>query len=64
MHLARNLLFYGDSLDMLRNRIPSASVDLIYPDPPFNSNRSYNGLFRHRSGADGSTCGNPGPAAL
>src|SRR5215212_8633115 len=28
MHLGRNLLFYGDSLDVLRNRIPSASVDL------------------------------------
>jgi hypothetical protein len=36
MHLGRNLLFYGDNLDVLRNRIPSASVDLIYLDPPFN----------------------------
>ena len=52
MGLGRNLLFYGDNLDMLRNRIPSASVDLIYLDPPFNSNRSYNVLFRHRSGAE------------
>src|SRR5215217_2165737 len=45
MHLGRNLLFYGDNLDVLRNRIPSASVDLVYLDPPFNSNRSYNVLF-------------------
>jgi adenine specific DNA methylase Mod len=52
MHLGRNLLFYGDNLDVLRNRIPSASVDLVYLDPPFNSNRSYNVLFRHRSGAE------------
>jgi DNA modification methylase len=37
---------------VLRNRIPSASVDLIYLDPPFNSNRSYNVLFHHRSGAE------------
>jgi hypothetical protein len=50
--LGRNLLFYGDNLDVLRNRIPTASVDLIYLDPPFNSNRSYNVLFRHRSGAE------------
>jgi DNA modification methylase len=46
------LLFYGDNLDVLRNRIPSASVDLVYLDPPFNSNRSYNVLFRQRSGAE------------
>src|SRR5215211_8575385 len=52
MHLGRNLLFYGDNLDVLRNRIPSASVDLVYLDPPFNSNRSYNVLFRSRSGAE------------
>jgi site-specific DNA-methyltransferase (adenine-specific) len=52
MHLGRNLLFYGDNLDVLRNRIPSASVDLIYLDPPFNSNRSYNVLFRSRGGAE------------
>jgi 16S rRNA G966 N2-methylase RsmD len=39
--LGRNLLFYGDNLDVLRNRIPSASVDLIHLDPPFNSNLSY-----------------------
>ena len=52
MHLGRNLLFYGDNLDVLRNRIPSASVDLVYLDPPFNSNRSYNVLLRQRSGAE------------
>jgi adenine specific DNA methylase Mod len=52
VNLGRNLLFYGDNLDVLRNRIPSASVDLVYLDPPFNSNRSYNVLFRHRSGAE------------
>ena len=51
-NLGRNLLFYGDNLDVLRNRIPSASVDLVYLDPPFNSNRAYNVLFRHRSGAE------------
>jgi len=52
MNLSKNLLFYGDNLDVLRNRIPSASVDLIYLDPPFNSNRSYNVLFRSRGGTE------------
>jgi DNA modification methylase len=36
-----NLLYYGDNLDILRRYIPDASVDLVYLDPPFNSNRDY-----------------------
>jgi 16S rRNA G966 N2-methylase RsmD len=44
-----NKLFYGDNLDVLRERVAASSVDLIYLDPPFNSNRSYNVLFRHQS---------------
>ena len=47
-----NALFYGDNLDILRKHIADASVDLIYLDPPFNSNRSYNVLFKTRSGED------------
>ena len=43
-------LFYGDNLDVLRKSIPDQSVDLIYLDPPFNSNASYNVLFRAPSG--------------
>jgi len=46
-----NKLYYGDNLDVLRQHIAPASVDLIYLDPPFNSNRTYNVLFRNRSGA-------------
>ena len=48
-----NVLYYGDNLDILRNRqhFPDESVDLIYLDPPFNSSRSYNVLFRESSGA-------------
>ena len=34
-----NTLYYGDNLDVLRQYIPDESVDLIYLDPPFNSNR-------------------------
>jgi len=45
-----NTLYYGDNLDILREHIPSESVDLIYLDPPFNSNRSYNVLFKEESG--------------
>ena len=49
-----NRLYYGDNLDILRNReyFPDACVDLIYLDPPFNSNRNYNVLFKSESGAD------------
>lgn len=45
-----NRLYYGDNLDVLRESIPSESVDLVYLDPPFNSNRSYNVLFANKSG--------------
>ncbi|CAN5642439.1 site-specific DNA-methyltransferase [soil metagenome] len=45
-----NTLYYGDNLDVLRKYVPDASVDLIYLDPPFNSNRNYNVLFKEKSG--------------
>jgi site-specific DNA-methyltransferase (adenine-specific) len=47
-----NQLFFGDNLDVLRDDIAPESVDLIYLDPPFNSNRSYNVLFQTKSGKD------------
>ncbi len=43
-------LFYGDNLDVLRNHIEDESVDLIYLDPPFNSNANYNVLFKSPDG--------------
>ncbi|OYY71873.1 DNA methyltransferase [Sphingomonas sp. 28-63-12] len=46
-----NRLYYGDNLDVLRQHIADASVDLIYLDPPFNSNASYNILFKSPAGA-------------
>ncbi|MCB0052040.1 MAG: site-specific DNA-methyltransferase, partial [Caldilineaceae bacterium] len=46
----RNTLYYGDNLAILRDYIADESVDLIYLDPPFNSARSYNVLFKHESG--------------
>lgn len=47
-----NLLYYGDNLKILRNRehFPDACVDLIYLDPPFNSNANYNVLFAEQDG--------------
>ena len=45
-----NHLYYGDNLAVLRDSIASASVDLVYLDPPFNSNASYNVLFKGPSG--------------
>ncbi len=50
--ITQNTLFYGDNLPILREYVPDESVDLIYLDPPFNSNRSYNVLFRHESGEE------------
>jgi DNA modification methylase len=40
-----NLLYYGDNLDVLRRHVRDESVDLVYLDPPFNSNANYNVLF-------------------
>ena len=48
----RNKLYFGDNLRILRENVPDDSVDLIYLDPPFNSNATYNVLFRERSGED------------
>jgi len=45
-----NHLYYGDNLQVLRNSIASESVDLIYLDPPFNSQANYNILFRSSKG--------------
>ena len=50
--LPTNTLFYGDNLDILRDHIPAASIDLVYLDPPFNSNRNYNVLFKDERGKE------------
>lgn len=46
-----NSLFYGDCLDILKD-LPKESVDLIYLDPPFNSNTDYNMLFGDEQNED------------
>ena len=47
-----NTLYYGDNLDILRQHVGDESVDLVYLDPPFNSNANYNVLFKERSGEE------------
>ena len=56
-----NTLYYGDNLPALREYVPDASVDLIYLDPPFNSNRSYNVLFKDEHGAESQMPPTSGP---
>ncbi|MBF0167312.1 MAG: restriction endonuclease [Alphaproteobacteria bacterium] len=45
-----NALYYGDNLKVLREVIADESIDLIYLDPPFNSQANYNVLFKSHSG--------------
>ena len=47
----KNRLYYGDNLQVLRDYIPSNSVDLVYLDPPFNSRQDYNVLFAEKDGS-------------
>jgi adenine specific DNA methylase Mod len=49
-----NRLYFGDNLEVLREHIKEESVDLVYLDPPFNSNATYNVLFKEPTG-DGAT---------
>ena len=43
-----NTLYYGDNLDILNRYVKNESVDLVYLDPPFNSNATYNVLFKEK----------------
>jgi site-specific DNA-methyltransferase (adenine-specific) len=56
----KNKLYFGDNLDILRRQVPDSSVDLIYLDPPFNSNATYNVLFKENV----AQCPHSGPAAF
>ncbi|MGI8965729.1 MAG: DNA methyltransferase, partial [Limisphaerales bacterium] len=47
-----NQLYYGDNINVLRDSIANESVDLIYLDPPFNSKRDYNLLFKSPKGQE------------
>jgi DNA modification methylase len=45
-----NALYFGDNLNILREHIKDETVDLVYLDPPFNSKRDYNLLFKSPKG--------------
>ena len=49
-----NTLYYGDNLDILKRYVKDESVDLVYLDPPFNSNATYNVLFAQKDGSQSS----------
>jgi len=49
--VAENTLYYGDNLDVLQRYIKDETIDLIYLDPPFNSNTTYNVLFTEKDGS-------------
>jgi 16S rRNA G966 N2-methylase RsmD len=50
--ITENTLFYGDNLEILRDYLIDECVDLVYLDPPFNSSRNYNVLFKDEQGLD------------
>lgn len=45
-----NKLYYGDNLTIMQQKLPARSVDLIYLDPPFNSKRNYNLMYKNMTG--------------
>ena len=45
-----NRLYYGDCLTIIRDHLRLYSVDLIYLDPPWNSERDYNAIYRTETG--------------
>jgi len=49
--MTKNVLYYGDNLDILRRYIKDETIDLIYLDPPFKSDQDYNVLFAERNGS-------------
>jgi site-specific DNA-methyltransferase (adenine-specific) len=50
--LKTNVLYFGDNLEILRKYIPDNSIDLVYLDPPFNSKKDYNILFKENGGVE------------
>ncbi len=49
--MAPNTLYYGDNLDILSRYVKDESVDLVYLDPPFKSDQTYNVLFQEKDGS-------------
>ncbi|HTW80202.1 MAG TPA: hypothetical protein VME23_11715 [Terracidiphilus sp.] len=55
MSTEKNKLYYGDNFEVLQRYVKDASVDLVYPDPPFNSRQDYNVLFAEKDGSQSSS---------
>lgn len=51
--MSKNRLYYGDNFDVLRRYVADESVNLVYLDPPFNSNANYNVLFAEKTRQSG-----------
>ena len=49
--MTKNVLYYGDNLDVLRRHMKEETVDLVYLDPPFKSDQNYNVLFAEKNGS-------------
>jgi site-specific DNA-methyltransferase (adenine-specific) len=47
----KNSLYYGDNMDILQRYVKDETIDLVYLDPPFNSNQDYNILFAEKDGS-------------
>jgi len=47
----KNLLYYGNNLDVMQRHIKDETADLVYLDPPFKSDRNYNVLFKEQNGS-------------
>src|SRR5260370_25803408 len=45
--VTKNILYYGDNLEVLRKYIKDETIDLCYIDPPFNSKRNYNQIYNN-----------------
>ena len=45
-----NTLYYGDCLTIMQQEMDEESVDLVYLDPPFNSNRNYHTIYKDHTG--------------
>ncbi len=49
LDMQNRTLYFGDNLEILREKIQDETFDLIYLDPPFNSNRNYNVIFSEKT---------------
>ena len=49
VQISMKKLFYGDNLKIMQ-KMQRSSIDLVYLDPPFNSNKNYNMIYKNLTG--------------